>query len=245
MPRVDSTSGACTLSTSTDAHNVVEIVDLFDSELRRFPVRQERVVHGDLKCVRSEQLDHVPADERRADEPDAFAEVADTGGVERDGRGRIAQPLPEQERTLVRQQDHGDRVLRDGDRVGRGRRGHGDAAVPDRVGDLPLDRSRRVREEGEMRGAVQRVGRQSRTAPMPDEHVGAAQHRDRTVVVEPSQWRTVGELTGGDQPREVSIGERMVDEPFEHRQRDDRPLHDGWRAARFAAASARRSGRAL
>ncbi len=130
----------------TPRAQLVELHELH-TERGRLVRRQVGIGHTDLEVVGRQQVDDQPADHRRTDETDPFAEVADPARIERHRDPGVTFAGGEEERPLVGEQDGGHRVLGHRHSVGRRRGGDHDAAVPHGVGHLPLDGARGIGEQ--------------------------------------------------------------------------------------------------
>ncbi len=144
-----------------------------------------RVVQQDGEVERPQQLQQPAAHTGRADDPDAAAEVAGRGGL---GGARVgmgtAEVLAVVEGVLAHQQDHGERVLRDGKGVARHRAGDGDPAFPQGLADQGADRAGRVQHGVELRDRREDAGVQVRAAPAGDQHLGTGQGTGRGRIGE-------------------------------------------------------------
>ena len=125
------------------------------------------IVEQHLEVERAQQLEHAPADVRRADDADHLAVVAETGRLERPEAelAQLAVAALQAEDALVGEQDGGERVLGDRHGVGRRRRAHLQAALPARLGDVQLHRAGGVHDGAQARRRVEDVRRRSAGSP--------------------------------------------------------------------------------
>ena len=220
-----------------------------------------------VEIVAREQFAGEAPHVRSADQADPLADVSQRRGVQRDLETGVALPGGEPHQTLVGQHDRRSRELGDRDGVGGRRTGHEDATVPDRMGHLPLHRSRPVREQLQVGHGRHHVGCESRTSPVTDEHLHLREHREHTRGCEIGDRFVVQEHTHPGQLLEVTRHQCVAEETVHHRQRYPRPPPDlvvhgacrscpagspsgdsepsgrAARTSRFNAASVIRSGR--
>ena len=217
------------------------------TEAPRVRVAQVGIGDRQLQVGRTQELDHVSADEGRPDQADTPPVVPDRERVERHPGVGLASPGGEEEHALTRQQDGPGRVLGHRDRIGHRGGGHGHSLAPHGLGHLPFDGPGRVGEEPELRRTRHDLVGQGGTAPVADQHLRLAEQCGRPVVVEAGHRLPVEQFSGPLEAGQVVGVEGMGEETVHHGQGDGRPAHGrpdfrACSAARLTRARVTRSG---
>ncbi len=207
--------------------------DQLDAESRRLGGVHVRVVQQDAQVERPQQLDHPSADPGRADDADRTAVVARPAQLLVPVVGGAGLPVAVRgaEDPLSGEEDRGQRVLGDGQGVGRSRRRDRDAPLPTGFRDVVLDAARGVHDRAQLRRGCQDFGGERGRAPAGDEQFGLRERGDDGGVGiragEAVRDETgIGAYEAG-QPGEMSGGEQPFRDARTHREQRGRPIVRG------------------
>lgn len=183
-----------------------------------------RVVQQDLDVEGAQQVDDPAADARGADDADGAAVVAPGGGLLQPGvvGAQFAVPLGRAQDPLPGEEDRGERVLGDRQRVGRGGRGDAQAALPAGVGDVVLDGAGRVDDGAQPGRAVEDLGGERGRSPAGEEDLGLGEGGGDPRV---RAGQVVGDQVGvgvgeGGEAGAVGVREEAIVDSRAHGQED-------------------------